>query len=195
MACLSLVLILVACGSDAGGASANAGLPEPTPTYITIQVTAAAIETRPAEYLPGSGESTKGAFREFPEVLKQAEGVSLGRAINTWQGYLNDGVLEAGDDIADLCENSTGSAEWSNISGDITWTLGPPPLTDNSNEVLFQIRSVVQRTRARYILSYLDESPVLKSIKHIDRYSDDPVTYDGEPIPFSVYELLHCPNP
>jgi hypothetical protein len=194
---ISLLATAVAgCGSDAGQSAAQSTQVAPSPTFQTIKVTV------PPEASSSPGDSTdaevkavsKGGLRQFPEILKQSEGLTIGPVISSWQSYLDDGVIAFDDEEWSLCAGGRGNSVGDIFSGNIVWTLGPPPPDLNSNEIILQAWEVTRDVRHRYVLSVRDDRPALIPFNRDVPLGSESRFNEAETRGFETYELLFCTN-
>jgi hypothetical protein len=81
--CVVALIVLTACGSPPAAAEPTpSATPEPVATFQTVKVTAVP-EGTPTP-VPTVEVSTRGKPRDFPELLKQPEGVSIGSGMSAW---------------------------------------------------------------------------------------------------------------
>ena len=192
-----LFAVAAACGSADSTAPAQSEPVEPSPTFVTIEVTSAVGFESEAEANTTAEVpiSSRGAPREFPEILKQTDGLSIGPVMSGWQDYLTNSVFMFEDNSWDLCAGLRGNAEGSIITGAIVWTIGPPTPNLKSNEITFGAWSPIQDKWMGGVLGTNDGRPVFKLIEPWDRYSGEPIVLTGEEIPIEVFELVFCTDP
>ena len=164
------LVALTACGSGpTEAAPTQTATPKPVATFETVKVTAVPEGTPTS--VPTVEVSTRGAPRDFPELLKQPEGVSTGSGMFTWQAYLDDGVMVFEGEVWDLCEGFRGIAAGGDMKGNILWSLGPSTAELKSNELFLYILSFEHDSGRILVVGYKNEVPVLKPIAARSQYS------------------------
>ncbi len=187
------LIALAACGSGpTAAAPTQTATPKPEATFQTVKITVVP-EGTPTP-IPTVEVSTRGAPRDFPEFLKQPEGVSTGSGMATWQAYLDDAVLIFQDEVWDLCEGGRGLADSGELEGDIWWSIGPATVELKANELFLYFWSFEKQMGKGFVTGYENDAPVLKPIAWRSLYSTDPVEFVGDHIPFDMYELKECLN-
>jgi hypothetical protein len=198
---LAIAIIAAACGSGSDGTDSDSTAPtaqsaaQPTATFQSIQVTSIA-DAPPTEVpTPAGTPSTRGASKDFPEILDTSENLTVGPRMTSWQNYLNDSVMIFESNTWDLCKRGNGVALGKLMNGGIVWTLGLPREGMLGNEVFFTVWNPQEDVGAAYVLGHQNDTPVLKVVTNYE-YTDTvtPYTYKGEPIPFEMYELTNCLN-
>ena len=86
-AILLIVVTAAGCGSEAGQSAAQSTPVAPGPTFQVIKVTVPPdISSTPGDSSEEKTEAvSKGGLRQFPEILKQSEGLTIGPVISSWQ--------------------------------------------------------------------------------------------------------------
>ena len=190
---LSLIL-LVGCAAD------PVAHPTPPPTEpISVELSTAVVEmsvdTTPTptphpEYPDGFVNTfeLRGQPKDFPDVLMQADGGSIGQVITAWQDYLLDSVLAfEGNNIA-LCPAGRAYSDGALMVGNLLWSIGPPTPEMAANEMYVLMSQLRPRDELSYVLSYRDNTPTLIPSAHgLDKLNSVPENF--EPIPFEVFEL------
>lgn len=190
--CIALIA-LVACGSgSAEAAPTQTATPKPVATFQTVKITVVP-EGTPTP-IPTVEVSTRGAPRDFPEFLKQPEGVSTGSGMATWQTYFDNGVMVFEDEVWDLCEGFRGLAASGELKGNILWSLGPATAELKSNELFLYAISFEKEAGKAFVTGYENDTPVLKPIERRSLYDTSPVEFVGDHIPFEMYDLKECLN-
>jgi len=195
-AILLIVVTAAGCGSEAGRSAAQSTPVAPGPTFQVIKVTVPPdISSTPGDSSEEKTEAvSKGGLRQFPEILKQSEGLTIGPVISSWQSYLDDGVVAFDDEEWSLCRGGRGNAVGEIFSGNIVWTLGPPTPGLNSNEIFLQAWEVTRDVGHRYVLSFRDSQPVLIPFDRDAPPGEQLSDREDEVQAFEVYELHFCTN-
>jgi hypothetical protein len=187
------LIALTACGSSPEAAEPTpSATPKAVATFQTVKVTAVP-EGTPTP-VPTIEVSTRGKPRDFPELLKQGEGVSTGSGMAKWQAYLDNAVMLFDGEAWDLCEGGRGLVDSGELKGDILWSIAPATAELKSNELLLYAYSFEKDAGRGFVTGYENDAPVLKPIVGRSLYSTDPIEFAGDPIPFEMYELKECLN-